>query len=301
MSDLGSYMSSPVKTINSNSTLRGFINQLNENKISSLIVTENDKHVGIITKMDFIRKAISRGMNPETTKVAEIMSTPILSLDRSTSIEEAKDFMTKNHIRHVPVSEQNQIVGMISIKDTFEKDVDQNIINAFTKTAQEALQSFMVEASPLAPIDNDEMPGEISSLLKLTDEAKNVEIMIVLNFSEADSRKIYKNLFGEDASSIKDVCNIVAELVNILAGNVKTEISHRVEEILNLTHSENATNNDGGNFQFDVGLPATIVGSGHSLFGMEKLSTTKKFVPFVGEDKSPLFLLGLYFQKKEEI
>ena len=65
--NIGTYMKSPIITIQSNSTLREFLKQLNENKISSLIVSENNENVGIVTKRDFIRKAISQLMDPDTT------------------------------------------------------------------------------------------------------------------------------------------------------------------------------------------------------------------------------------------
>lgn len=297
--NIGTYMKSPVITIQSNSTLRDFLKQLNENKISSLIVNENNEHVGIVTKRDFIRKAINQRMDPDTTEVSKIMNAPLLTLERSTPIEDAKNFMIKNKIRHVPVKEENQIVGMLSIKDTIRKSVDQKLIDAFSKSTIEAVQGFLLEASPLPPIESEDLPGEVSSIIKLTDEAKNVEIMIILNFSEEVSRKVYQGLFGEDASNMKDVCNVVAEISNIIAGNVKIEISHLVNEILTLTHSERSRGNANGNFHFDVGLPTTIIGNGHSVFGVEKLSTAKTFIPFAKEG-TPMFLLGLIFQKKEE-
>jgi CBS domain-containing protein/CheY-specific phosphatase CheX len=297
--NIGTYMKSPVLTIPSNSTLRDFLKQLSENKISSLIVKENDENVGIVTKRDFIRKAINQRMDPETTEVSKIMNAPLLTLERSTPVEDAKDFMIKNKIRHVPVIEDTQIVGMLSIKDTIRKNVDQKLIDAFSKSTIEAIQSFMMEAAPLAPTETQDLPGEISAIIKLTDEAKNVEIMIVLNFSEEVSRNVYQGLFGEDACSMRDICNVVAEIANIIAGNVKVEISDLVDEILTLTHSEKSRSNTKGDFHFDVGLPTTIVGNGHSVFGVEKLSSAKTFIPFASEGKHK-FLLGLVFQKKEE-
>lgn len=297
--NIGTYMKSPVRTIPFDSTLRDFLKQLNENRVGSLIVSKNEEHVGIVTRWDFIRKAITQRMDPETTPVSDIMDGNLLTLERSTPIEDARVFMVKHKIRHVPVKEANQIVGMLSFKDTIKKTVDQKLMDGFTKSTSEAIQNFMLDASPLPPTDSEDLPGEISSIIKLTDEARNVEIMIVLNFSEEVSQTVYKNIFGESAISIKDVCNIVAEIANIIAGNVKVEVSHLVKEILTLTHSEKTSENAKGKFSFDLGLPTTIIGSGHSVFGPEKLSTSKTFIPFAHEGTHK-FLLGLIFQKKEE-
>lgn len=297
--NIGTYMTSPVKTITPDATLRDFLKLLNENNISSLIVTENNENVGIVTKRDFIRKAINQRMDPETTKVSAIMSSPLLTLEKSTSIEDARSFMLNNKIRHLPVTDENVITGMLSIKDTMRKSVDQKLIDSFTKSTSEAIQNFMLDASPLAPIESEDLPGEISAIIKLTDEAKNVEIMIILNFSEDTAQKVYQGLFGEDANSMKDVCNVVTEISNIIAGNAKVEISHYVQEVLSLTHSESIGDNTKGIFHFDLGLPTTVIGSGHSVSGVDKLSTAKTFIPFAHEG-TPKFLLGLVFQKKEE-
>jgi CheY-specific phosphatase CheX len=157
----------------------------------------------------------------------------------------------------------------------------------------------MLEASPLPPTESEDLPGEISAIINLTDEAKNVKITIILNCYEEVAQKIYQGLFGEDATSMKDVCNVVTEIANILAGNVKVEIAPLRNEILTLTHSALARSTATGNFDFDVGLPTTIVGSGHNVFGEEKLSSAKTFIPFAHEG-TQMFLLGLIFQKKEE-
>ena len=101
--NIGTYMKSPVKTIPSDSTLREFIKQLNEYRVGSLIVSKNDENVGIVTKWDFIRKAIRERMDPETTTVSEIMDETQLTLERSTPLEEARVFMIKNKVRHIPV------------------------------------------------------------------------------------------------------------------------------------------------------------------------------------------------------
>ena len=73
---IGTYMKSPVKTVHSDCTLRDFLKLLNEYNISSLIVNENNKNVGIVTKRDFIRKAINQRMDPETWVVSVLSPLP---------------------------------------------------------------------------------------------------------------------------------------------------------------------------------------------------------------------------------
>ena len=149
-------------------------------------------------------------MDPKNTKVSDFMSKPLLTLDSSTSIAEAQKFMRRNKIEHTPVTERNQTGGLLSIKDTIKKIIDPKIINAFLETTVEASQGFMTEVTPRKPIEEKDLPGNISAIIKLADAAKNVEIVLVLNVPEKSTRTIYKGIFGEEPKSIKDVCNIVA-------------------------------------------------------------------------------------------
>ena len=73
--------------------------------------------MGIVTETDLARKVMSKGLEPESTIVEDIMTSPILSLDRYLPIEEANQFMHKNKIRHLGVTEEDKIVGILSVKD----------------------------------------------------------------------------------------------------------------------------------------------------------------------------------------
>ena len=68
----------------------------------------------------------------------------------------------------------------------------------------------MTKDTPGKPIEKKDLPGNISTIIKLADAAKNMEIVLVLNVPEEFPRTIYKGIFGEEPKSIKDVCNIVA-------------------------------------------------------------------------------------------
>ena len=78
---------------------------------------EFDDFVGIVTETDLTRKVVGGGLNPESTPISKIMTQPVQSMDRFLPIEEANNFMHKNKIRHLAVTEDEKIVGMLSIKD----------------------------------------------------------------------------------------------------------------------------------------------------------------------------------------
>jgi signal-transduction protein with cAMP-binding, CBS, and nucleotidyltransferase domain len=85
--------------------------------IGSVLVKEFEEYVGIVTETDLTRKVLGKGLNAESTPVSEIMTSPILSLDCYLPVEEANRFMHKNKIRHLAVTEEEKIVGILSVKD----------------------------------------------------------------------------------------------------------------------------------------------------------------------------------------
>jgi signal-transduction protein with cAMP-binding, CBS, and nucleotidyltransferase domain len=87
------------------------------NGIGSVLISELGEMVGMVTETDLTRKVLGKGMDADATVVSSIMSSPVLSLDRYLPVEEANRFMYKNKIRHLAVTEDDKIVGMLSVKD----------------------------------------------------------------------------------------------------------------------------------------------------------------------------------------
>ena len=85
--------------------------------IGSVLVKEFEEYVGIVTETDLTRKVLGKGLNAASTGISEIMTSPILSLDCYLPVEEANRFMHKNKIRHLAVTEEEKIVGILSVKD----------------------------------------------------------------------------------------------------------------------------------------------------------------------------------------
>jgi len=125
MDDIGDYMSSPILSVDSESSVQEAANYMNANSIGSVLISEMGEFVGMVTETDLTRKVLGKGLNAETTLVSSIMSSPLLSLDRYLPVEEANRFMHKNKIRHLVVTEEDKVVGMLSVKDLvayFAKD-----------------------------------------------------------------------------------------------------------------------------------------------------------------------------------
>jgi len=125
MDDIGDYMISPILSIDKESTVQEAAQFMVSHNIGSVLIKEFEKYVGIVTETDLTRKVLGKGLNPESTSIAEIMTSPILTMDRYLPVEEANRFMHKKKIRHLAVTEEDKIIGILSVKDLvayFSKD-----------------------------------------------------------------------------------------------------------------------------------------------------------------------------------
>ena len=85
--------------------------------ISSVIITDEDRPLGIITEADIVRRVVVQGRNPKTTHASEIMSTPIIHVEPSTPLTDAMRVMAKSNIRRVAVLKNNSLAGIITSRD----------------------------------------------------------------------------------------------------------------------------------------------------------------------------------------
>lgn len=85
--------------------------------IGALLVMEGMKVVGVISERDYARKVILQGRSSRTTLVKEIMTAHVLYARPEQNIDECMAVMTERHVRHLPVMEGDQLVGVISIGD----------------------------------------------------------------------------------------------------------------------------------------------------------------------------------------
>ena len=101
--------------------------------VGSLLVMEDEEICGIITERDYARKVIIKGRSSESTMVSEIMSTEVLTTSSSQSVNSCMELMTEKRIRHLPVVEDNRVIGMISIGD---------LVQAIISDQQEEIQQL---------------------------------------------------------------------------------------------------------------------------------------------------------------
>lgn len=100
-----------------------------EKGIGALLVVEGEKIVGIVSERDFARKLVPQNRSCRDTRVAEIMTAPVMYVETTRTNEECMALMTSSRLRHLPVLERGKLVGLVSIGDLV-KDVisDQQFI-----------------------------------------------------------------------------------------------------------------------------------------------------------------------------
>jgi CBS domain-containing protein len=96
---------------------------MSEKNIGSLVVMDGDTYLGIITERDYSRKVILKGKSSTETRVSEIMSTDLPSINPNDSIEHCMQLMTTKTIRYMPVFENNQLTGIISMSDAVKETI----------------------------------------------------------------------------------------------------------------------------------------------------------------------------------
>ncbi len=98
-------------------TVYSALEQMVENNVGALLVVDTGKFVGIFTERDYARKVILRGKASRDTLVGEIMSEHPVVVNPCDTLEQCMKLMTAKYIRHLPVLENEELIGLVSIGD----------------------------------------------------------------------------------------------------------------------------------------------------------------------------------------
>ena len=104
-------------TVGPDQTVFESLRLMADKDIGALVVVQDDKIVGMLSERDYARKIILLGKASKDTLVKEIMSFPVFTIHPDQTIEEAMEMMTHHRIRHLPVVEDDHLIGMVSIGD----------------------------------------------------------------------------------------------------------------------------------------------------------------------------------------
>lgn len=104
-------------SVDRDTNLRVAAEMMRDRDISSLFVTSGGSIIGILTDTDIVRRVVATGADAGKTSVEQVMSAPIRMIDENKTLFDANDLMARQRIRHLGVTRQGVLAGMISVRD----------------------------------------------------------------------------------------------------------------------------------------------------------------------------------------
>lgn len=105
-----------IYTVPSSATVFDALQVMCEGNTGAVLVTEDEKIVGIFTERDYAREGEVKGRSAKETKVSDVMTSQMVLIKPETRLEECAELMAKYHVRHLPVLEKDRVVGVVSIR-----------------------------------------------------------------------------------------------------------------------------------------------------------------------------------------
>jgi len=110
-------MSKDVKVVRPDSSVKEVVATMNKFNIGSIIVVQSGRPVGIITERDILRRTVEPCLAPETLTARQVMSSPVLTINETASIDEAAKLMAKKNVKKLPVIDKQKLVGIVTLTD----------------------------------------------------------------------------------------------------------------------------------------------------------------------------------------
>jgi CBS domain-containing protein len=123
VSDIFFHKGRRITSVTPNTSVLDALKIMADQNIGSVMVMDNEQYMGIMTERDYSRKVILKGKSSTDTKVSEIMSHDLPSVNPSDSIEYCMQLMSEKNIRYLPVFENNKLCGIVSINDLVRETI----------------------------------------------------------------------------------------------------------------------------------------------------------------------------------
>ncbi|MGH7590313.1 MAG: CBS domain-containing protein [Gemmatimonadales bacterium] len=125
LQDLLAHKGQSIVSVRPTDTVQHVANVMNDRNIGGVIVQEGETLSGIFTERDVLRRVVARGLDPATTAVSTVMTTPVLTCRPDMSVEDCAGLMTTKRIRHLPVAGGGALLGIVTIGDLMAHTVSE--------------------------------------------------------------------------------------------------------------------------------------------------------------------------------
>lgn len=113
----------PLISVSPSDTVYQALSVMAYNNVGAVLVLDQGKLVGIFSERDYARKGILQGKASKDTPVRELMTARVYYVTLDRSVDECMAIMTDRHFRHLPIIEDNQVVGIVSIGDVVKETI----------------------------------------------------------------------------------------------------------------------------------------------------------------------------------
>lgn len=114
-------MSKDVRVVRPDSSVKEVVATMNKFNIGSIIVVQGDRPVGIITERDILRRIVEPCLAPEILTARQIMTSPLLTIGETASIDEAAQLMATKKVKKLPVMNKKKLIGIVTLTDIVTK------------------------------------------------------------------------------------------------------------------------------------------------------------------------------------
>jgi CBS domain-containing protein len=116
----------PLVTVSLNATVMQAVRTMDQESIGAVGITQDDVLVGIFSERDLMLRVVSKKLDPETTQVRDVMTSPVEAISRDFAADDALKLMLEKHIRHLPIVDRDgRLAGMISMRSLLHDKVQE--------------------------------------------------------------------------------------------------------------------------------------------------------------------------------
>ncbi len=117
MATVSQIMNKRPKSVGPSTSVRSAAKTMRTARVGSLLIKKGKAHIGIVTETDLVRKALGSDKNLTKMSVEDIMTTPLCSIESDSTVDDAQDMMGDLGVRHLAVTKNGDVVGMVSVRD----------------------------------------------------------------------------------------------------------------------------------------------------------------------------------------